>query len=183
MCVCVCVWECVLCGCVYMIALTAPLAYPRLSVISLVYKVSFLHAIQMLAFPAFSLFSNATKMRPLLRRWLALSCLTAILSSSGSIHLLWLPNKQQALQSNPRHLFLPSHKLDLLLSDLSAFSPLHTISLLSLLLSESKAGYPEGTRLSILCIIFNRKDMVWHVAMQSGEFCIILALRMFSTGS
>lgn len=84
-----------------MVALTALLAYPCLSLISWVHEV-----IQMLAFPVFSLISNATKMRSLLHRWLALSCLTAILSSSGSIHLLWLPNKQQTLESNPRHLFL-----------------------------------------------------------------------------
>lgn len=62
---------------------------------------------------------HAVKMRPLLLCWVTLGCVSAILSSSTSIHLLWLPNRQQTLQFNPRHLFFPSRKFDSVLLPLS----------------------------------------------------------------
>ena len=143
-------------------------------------KSPFLYIIQMLAFPKFSLFLNATKKETPFSTtdspWAAsLQFYPPVALSIFS----GFPTCSRPSNLTPAICFLPSHKL----SDLSAFSPLLTIPLFILLLSQSKAGYPEGTRLSMLCITFNRNDTMWHVAMQSGEFCIILAFRMISMGS
>lgn len=120
-----------------------------------------------------------------------LSCLSAILSSSSAIHLLWLPN----ICSKPSNLtpaICFSLRTNLILFFSTApLSPAFSLSsrfLFSFSSSHSKAGYPQGTRLSIQhClpshIISNTKDVVWHVFQQSREVCIILAIGMFSIGS
>lgn len=56
-------------------------------------------------FPFSSWSFYVIKMRPLLLCRVTPSCLSAILSFSSSVHLLWLPNMQQTLQFNPCHLF------------------------------------------------------------------------------
>lgn len=135
-------------------------------------------------FPFSSWSFYVIKMRPLLLCRVTRSCLSAILSFSSSIHLLWLANMHQTLQFNPCHLFFPFSQIwfssspPLLCLLHSPLSP-HAPSLLTPSISH-KGQLSTETGETVLFPM----ERMWcpYGFLHSWEFCIILAYRTRSIG-
>lgn len=128
---------------------------------------------------SFSSAFDAVKMRPFILCWVTRSCLSAILYSSSSIYLLWLP-----IWSTPSYLtpaiyfslltYLTPFFSTALLSP--AVSPLLTLPLFFVLLSHSKNGYlqwPSPFSADIFSPLFSTERM-WHsmFSCTAGSFAL-----------